>query len=52
MKKFSFWSNDTEEMVYIMSDDAIEAMEIAEQMFGNCELMDVVPAEDKDMEVQ
>lgn len=51
MKKFSFWSNDTEEMFYVMSDNAIEAMEIAEQMFGNVDLLDVEDIDENDMEV-
>lgn len=51
MKKFSFWGNDTEEMFYVMSDDAVEAMEIATQMFGdNVELMEVLDIEDGDLE--
>ncbi len=51
MSKFSFWSNDTKEMFYVMAEDAIEAMEIAQQMFGNVELLNVESASDKDMEI-
>lgn len=50
MRKFEFWYNDTEELFYVMAEDAIEAMEVAQQMFDvNIELMGVYPVTEDNM---